>query len=86
MKNQLDIQLMLSVFEKVRSHGLARDGEYELDGMRVSSDFDGYTAFFDFEQTSLTIGFHNQYQFNYANNEALEAFLDTANRIARNYR
>lgn len=85
MKNRLDSRYMLVVFEKVRQFGKPSDGGYELDGMRATSDFDGYTAFLTDGAVTLTLSFHNQYHCDYANRQQLHDFIVRADTIAANY-
>ena len=35
MKNELESKLLLSVFDKVRTHGVQADRQYHLDGITV---------------------------------------------------
>jgi hypothetical protein len=44
-------------------------------GIKVYTDFDGYTLFIEDAQVQLNFGFHNQYHFNYEKEQHLEQFL-----------
>ena len=86
MKNEIDIQRVLRVFNKMTmlgekhlGDGIQIDGSYDyhfgLCGMRAQTDFDGYTITLSDAQVSLTVFFHNKYQFDYPTIEALNHFL-----------
>lgn len=85
MKNQLDQRLLLNVVEKVRQHGEAAGNGYILDGLHASTDFDGYTVFLTYQEVTLTLGFHNQYQFDYPNERQLQAFMAKVQQIHQSY-
>lgn len=85
MKNRLDSHYMLQVFEKVRQFGQPANGGHVLDGMRASSDFDGYTAYLSFGDVTLTLGFHNQYHCDYPSRQQLHDFIAKADEIAARY-
>ncbi len=87
MEHKIDVRQALEVFTKVTQHG-EKDGEdYCLDGLRVSTDFDGYTVFLRDDQVSLTIHFHNKYDIDFPSRSALENFLERLRHIAaRDYR
>lgn len=74
MKNGLDSKLILSVFEKIRTHGEVVVGGHLLENVRAYTDFDGYTLFLEDNLVSLRFGFHNQYHFDYEKTEHLEQF------------
>ncbi|GGP55097.1 DUF3081 domain-containing protein [Shewanella saliphila] len=87
MKNEIDIQRALKVFNKVTQYGEKRvtsheegsksiygDG-YHLCGISAQTDHDGYTIVLSDAQVSLTVFFHNKYQFEYPTHDALDNFL-----------
>jgi len=87
MKNEIDIQRALKVFNKVTQYGEKRvtsheedsnsiygDG-YHLCGINAQTDHDGYTIVLSDAQVSLTVFFHNKYQFEYPTHDALDNFL-----------
>ena len=85
MKNKLDSRFILSVFEKIRKHG-KKDGEsYSLEGLKASTDFDGYTLFIEDAKVFMQFGFHNQYHFDYSNQDDYEQFEKKLNAVASQY-
>ena len=74
MKNEVDSQFILTVFDKIRQHGQQQDNEYHLGGVKAYTDFDGYTVFIEDALVKLRFGFHNQYHFDYEAAASLEAF------------
>lgn len=85
MKNELDSRFILSVFDKIKTHG-KEDGEgHMLDGVKAYTDFDGYTLFLEDASVQLSFGFHNQYHFDYEKAEQLEQFERKLQHIQANY-
>ncbi len=85
MKNELDSRFILSVFEKISSHGKVQDGIKVLDGVKGYTDHDGYTVFLEDAMVQLRFGFHNQYQFEYEKAEHLDSFEKKLRQIDANY-
>lgn len=85
MKNDLDLHMLLRVFEKVREHGKEADEGHQLEGVKASSDFDGYTVFLSDVQCNLTLFFHNKYECDYPTEKAREDFEKRLNYIDKNY-
>lgn len=85
MKNELESKLLLSVFDKVRTHGVQADRQYHLDGITVFTDHDGYTLFIEDALVKLRFGFHNQYVFDYLKEEHKQAFEKKLKAINQNY-
>ncbi|QDE32494.1 MULTISPECIES: DUF3081 family protein [Shewanella] len=91
MKNEIDIHRALKVFNKITQYGEKRaiesdddghlDHDYWLCGMSAQTDHDGYTISLSDAQASLTVFFHNKYQFEYPTNDALDNFLRRFNDI-----
>ena len=88
MKNEIDIHRALKVFNKVTQYGEKRaleDGfgghDYWLCGISAQTDHDGYTITLSDAQVSLTVFFHNKYQFEYPTNDALDNFLRRFNDV-----
>ncbi len=85
MKNELDSKFLLSVFDKVRTHGEVSDEQYRLEGILAYTDFDGYTVYIEDAQVKLSFGFHNQYHYEYDAPSHLEAFEKKLHYIAKHY-
>ena len=79
MKNEIDIHRALRVFNSITLLGEKQTNDisasYQLCGINAETDFDGYTITLSDAQVCLTIYFHNKYQFDYPNNDALDNFL-----------
>ncbi len=85
MQNELSSKFILSVFEKIRAHGTQQGSEYHLDGVNVSTDFDGYTLFFSDARVKLSFGFHNQYHYDYVKEDDRQQFESKLKHINENY-
>ncbi|MCL1114564.1 MULTISPECIES: DUF3081 domain-containing protein [Shewanella] len=93
MKNEIDIHRALKVFNKVTQYGEKRmtantdakasvfGSDYYLCGISAQTDHDGYTIVLSDAQVSLTVFFHNKYQFEYPSNDALDNFLRRFNDV-----
>lgn len=85
MKNELDSKFLLSVFDKVRTHGEQHEQQYRLEGVIAYTDFDGYTVYIEDAQVKLSFGFHNQYHYDYESAAHLEAFEKKLEYIGKHY-
>ena len=89
MQNELDGKFLLSVFGKVEKHVTAVKNElragYVLDGITVNSGFDGYEVYFSDGKVQLTLGFHNKWHSDAANEADMDAFVAQLKKINRNY-
>lgn len=86
MKNELDNKKLLRVFDKIRNNGKRHDDEtYHLEGLKAFTDFDGYTVFIEDATVKLSFGFHNQYHYEYDNNDQLQAFEKKVDYVDKTY-
>lgn len=85
LKQKIDVRRALLVFELVRRHGKRENEEYFLDGLFVTSDFDGYNLKLRDARVTLHIFFHNKFECNYDSNSALDNFIERIDRILRQY-
>lgn len=89
MQNELDGKFLLSVFGKIEKHGSAIDNElgagFRLDGITVNSGFDGYEVYFSDGKVQLTLGFHNKWHSDAANEADMDAFVTQLKKINRIY-
>ena len=85
MRNEIDSKFVLAVFEKIRLHGKQEDDKYFLEGIFASTDFDGYTLYLSDALVNLSFGFHNQYHFDYDQQEHFEQFSKKLDYINQNY-
>lgn len=75
MKNDLDSKLILRVFEKIQRNGDKQGDHYFLHGIKGSTDYEGYTLYLEDALVNLSFGFHNQYHFEYQQEQHLEQFI-----------
>ena len=85
MKNEIDSKLILTVFDKIRQKGQQTEEGHLLDGVKASTDFDGYTLYLSDALVSLSFGFHNQYHFEYESQEQFEQFFKKLSNIQQQY-
>ena len=75
MKNELNIKTALRVFDRLSREGEQTAQGYRLGDLRGWTDFDGYTLYLSDGQVTLSLFFHNSYQFDYDNQAALYRFI-----------
>lgn len=75
MKNEIDVHQALAVVNKITRDGVKQEGSYHFEGLTVEPDSDGYTVVLTDGRTSLTLFFHNKYEFDYPDSTALESFM-----------
>ena len=85
MKNDIDSKFVLTVFDKIITHGEKNGDEHFLMGIKVFTDFDGYTLFIEDALVKLNFGFHNQYHFDYEKEEHFEKFVKKLKAIQQQY-
>ncbi|MCA1766714.1 MAG: DUF3081 domain-containing protein [Idiomarina sp.] len=85
MKNELDNKLMLDAYEKIHTHGEARQGRHYLDGIEAYTDHDGYTVFLEGHGVKLTLQFHNSYHLDYDNERQYDQFIRALKNISKGY-
>lgn len=71
----------LKIFNLVTSKGIKKDNDYEFEGINASHDFDGYTCWLKYQDLTITLLFHNKYQFDYTHSETVERFIKKVDRI-----
>ncbi|MGI2260730.1 DUF3081 family protein [Shewanella sp. GXUN23E] len=74
MKNEVDIQWVLQVVNKIHASGTSHAGDFRLNGLIVSSDADGYNVSIEDGRCSLHLGFQNTYDLHYPDDSALQSF------------
>ena len=81
MEEHFDINQALRAFNKIVTHGVEDNDNYNYQGITAWSDFDGYTLQLSDEDVSLSIYFHNKYEFDYANSHQLKVFINKLKAI-----
>jgi len=75
MKDKVNVRQALSVFQKVVDYGERHQGFYLLDGIRASTQDDGYTVTLSDDNITLHVFFHNQCALECENRSQLDQFL-----------
>lgn len=75
----------LHVFNLITSKGAKKGSTYELEGIVASQDFDGYTCWLAYQDLTITLLFHNKYQFDYTNDETVDRFVKKVDRMLLNH-
>ncbi len=81
MEEHFDIGLALRVFDKIISHGVKTEDRYVYQNVTAWNDVDGYTVQLSDEQVTLSIYFHNRYEFDYESSKQLGIFLNKLKSI-----
>jgi len=76
VSEKVDIKKTLRVFNTIFTEGTRSGNEYILNGLRASTDFDGYTVTVCNDYVSLSIFFHNKIAFTFTNNKERTLFLE----------
>lgn len=82
MEEHFEIKRALRVYDKVVSNGEKKQDKYEYKGLTASSSVDGYTVQITDGAVTLSIYFHNKYEFDYQNSKQLEAFIKKLESLA----
>ncbi|WP_199610925.1 DUF3081 domain-containing protein [Flocculibacter collagenilyticus] len=85
MQNPIDVQQVLRVFDKVTQRGERKEGSYYLDGITATQAEDGYTITLSDANVTLSLFFHNKYNFDYADNAAFDRFIKRVKHIDKEY-
>ena len=81
--DRVSVKKALRVFQKVCDAGEKTGDEYQYNGLKASSDFDGYTVTLRNDYVSLDIFFHNKFNFEYTNQKERDLFLEKIDQIDR---
>ncbi|KZN46235.1 DUF3081 domain-containing protein [Pseudoalteromonas luteoviolacea] len=82
MKNELNSNLILKVYEHIRQQGQEYEEGKQFEGITAFSDPDGYTIYLKGSGVFLRFGFHNTYQFNYDKESQKADFMKKVHYIA----
>ena len=75
----------LHLYNVITSKGTKNNSTYELEGITASHDFDGYTCWLKYNDLTITLLFHNKYEFDYSKEETVERFIKKIDRILATY-
>ncbi len=81
MEEHFDINQALRVYDKVVTNGTKNQDKYEYMGLSAWSAIDGYTVQLSDESVTVSIYFHNKYEFDYENARQLGAFIDKLDEV-----
>ncbi len=81
MEEHFDINQALRVFDKIVTNGIKHEDKHSYQGMTAWSDVDGYTVQLSDDEVSVSIYFHNRYEFDYDTVRQLESFLSKLKAI-----
>jgi Protein of unknown function (DUF3081) len=82
-ETKIDIKKALRVFDKATREGEKRDDGWHYRGLTVSTDFDGYTVFMNWQNVQLTIFFHNKFTVDCKNAFQLQEFTELLEKLDR---
>jgi hypothetical protein len=87
MRNLIDAKLLLQAFVKTEQLGLpvqtAFGTGFQLNGLQVANGYDGYELFFQAAGVTVTLGFHQKYFIDAANEQQVDQFVQLLQQIAR---
>lgn len=64
----------LYVFNYVISYGRLYQGKYYLDELCAWHDFDGYTCYFGYKDLTMSLFFHNTFDYDYQEKSTFKDF------------
>ncbi len=79
----MNIKNYLRLFNKVVNNGMRQGDKYELEQIMAWHDFDGYTCYLGYKDVTMSIYFHNKYEFDYQDKHSLQAFHKLAEQQGR---
>jgi hypothetical protein len=89
MQNLIDAKLLMKVFSKIEQQGEPAEtpvgNGFALAGMQIATGFDGYDLYFFADGVSLTLGFHQKYHIDAANEQQIDAFIQRLKQIDSRY-
>ncbi len=85
MEHKVDIQMVLSAFQKIRDNGQKTDEGFELEGVEAISSIDGYNLVLKDGHTTLYLNFHNTFRFDTDTQDHADALMHQIEEIDRNF-
>ena len=83
MDDKIHVKVALEVFGKIAARGKKIEDGHILNGIKATSDFDGYTIVLSNDYAKLTIFFHNKFTFEYSSNKERDNFLEKISLIKK---
>lgn len=81
MDRHIDVKQALRVYSELATRGKKVGDEYHLNGLRGTSDWDGYTVSLFDDYCRLDIFFHNRFSIKHTNAAALTQFIEKLHSI-----
>lgn len=85
MKNLLDAKLLMRAFSKAEQQGepvqTPFGAGFALQGLQVAPGYDGYELFFQACGVTVTLGFHQKYFIDAANEQQVEQFVQVLHKV-----
>lgn len=72
---------IMSVFNSIYTHGVAKDGGKIYKGLQAASSFDGYTLMVSNRDSTVYLYFHNKFKLDSPDKRSLEDFYTKFNLI-----
>lgn len=72
---------LLHVFNMVSTQGEKIKNGYEFQGIKAWHDFDGYTCWLKYNDLTVTLLFHNKYQFDYQSEDTVTHFMKKIDKL-----
>jgi len=85
MEHKVDVQVVLSAFQKIRDNGQKTEEGFELQGVEAISSMDGYSLVMKDGHATFYLNFHNTFQFDSDTQDHAEALLHQIEEIDRNF-
>ncbi|GAA5191004.1 DUF3081 family protein [Ferrimonas gelatinilytica] len=85
MKNRLDVRMALRICDKTTRYGEKAGESYHLHGVTVEPLVDGYSVAVQDAQSKLLLQFHNRYQLDSEDEQAMTQFLQRLEWIDQHY-
>ena len=83
MKDKIDVRLVLRAVARILEKGQPTENGAAYRGLRVESDYDGYTVTISNDAVRLNVLFHNRYEIDYRSTPAVDDFYETIRKIVR---
>lgn len=83
MDDKIQVKEALAVFGKITSRGTKIEDGHVLNGIKATSDFDGYTIVLSNDYVKLTIFFHNRFTFDYSSAKERDSFMEKMHTIKK---
>ena len=77
----MNMSRYLYVFNYVLENGTKRQGKFHFSELSAWHDFDGYTCYLGYKDLTMSLYFHNRFEFDYQKKATLNDFKLLVNKI-----